>query len=197
MRSMLAKKGEMRNSAVASTRQSPCAKLPMATTADSTSTALAGVPATRDWLRWISVALALVGVLISGYLVWSEVTNVATICPQTGGFNCDLVQNSIYSKVGPIPVAVLGLAGYLAILVCLLLETRVPLPVERGRLIIFGLTLIGFLFSLYLTAMEAFVLHAWCVWCVGSAITMTLLFVLSFVRLWREISQVEAEGEPA
>src|SRR5581483_1265769 len=103
MRSMLSQKGEMRNSAVASTRQSPGAKLPRATTADSTSTALAGVPATRDWLRWMSVALALVGVLISGYLDWSEVTNVATICPQTGGFNCDLVHNSIYSKVGPIP----------------------------------------------------------------------------------------------
>jgi uncharacterized membrane protein len=169
----------------------------MATTADSTSTALASAPTPHDWLRRISAALALIGVLISGYLVWSEVTNVATICPQTGGFNCDLVQNSIYSRVGPIPVAVLGLAGYLAILLGLMLETRVLLLVERGRLIMFGLTLIGFLFSLYLTAMEAFVLHAWCVWCVGSAITMTLLFIVSFVRLWREISQAGAEEELA
>jgi uncharacterized membrane protein len=143
------------------------------------------------------VALALIGVLICGYLVWSEVTNVATICPQTGGFNCDLVQNSIYSRVGPIPVAVLGLGGYLVTLACLLLETRVPLLVARGRVVIFGLTLAGFLFSLYLTAIEAFVLHAWCVWCVGSAITLTLLFVVSFVRLWREIGQAGEEEELA
>ncbi len=169
----------------------------MATTANSGSTTLATAPAARDVLRWISAALALIGLIISGYLVWSEATNVATICPQTGGFNCDLVQNSIYSRVGPIPVAVLGLLGYLAILVCLLVETRLSLLVERGRLIIFAMTLVGFLFSLYLTAMEAFVLHAWCVWCVGSAITMTLLFVVSFVRVWRTIGLDTEEEELA
>src|SRR4051812_26415575 len=114
----------------------------------------------RDWLKLASIFLALVGLLISGYLVISEATNVQTICPANGAFNCDLVQKSIYSRVGPIPVAVLGLLGYLAILGVLLLESRVELFAERGKMLVFGMTLIGLLFSGYLTAMEAFVLHA-------------------------------------
>src|SRR5439155_14064811 len=138
---------------------------------------------------------ALIGLLIAGYLVLSEATNTQTICPATGAFNCDLVQKSIYSRVGPIPVAVLGLLGYLAILAVLLLESRSGLFAERGKRLVFGMALIGLLFSGYLTAMEAFVLHAWCVWCLGSAITMLLLFIVSFVRLWRAISAEPVEEE--
>jgi uncharacterized membrane protein len=152
-------------------------------------------PVSRDWLKLASVALAIVGVLIAGYLVISEVTNTQTICPAVGAFNCDLVQHSIYSRVGPIPVAVLGLAGYLTILGVLFLESRVTLFAARGTVLVLVMTLIGLLFSGYLTAMEAFVLHAWCVWCLGSAITMLLLFVVSFARLWRSISTVPEEDE--
>jgi len=165
----------------------------MATTTSAAS--MAAERASRDWLKLASILLACIGALIAGYLVISEVTNTQTICPETRAFNCDLVQKSIYSRVGPIPVAVLGLAGYLAILGVLLLESRVELFVGRGKLLVFGMTLIGLLFSGYLTAMEAFVLHAWCVWCVGSAITMTLLFIVSFARLWRSIGAGPIEDE--
>jgi uncharacterized membrane protein len=159
------------------------------------SAALAAESSARDWLKVASIVLALSGVLIAGYLVISEATNTQTICPANGAFNCDLVQKSIYSKVGPIPVAVIGLVGYLAILAILLLESRVELFAERGKTIVFGMTLIGLLFSGYLTAMEAFVLHAWCVWCLGSAIVMLLLFGVSFARLWRAISEDAVEAE--
>jgi len=50
------------------------------------------------------------------------------------------------------------------------------------------MTLFGFMFSAYLTAIEAFVIHAWCMWCLGSAITMTALFIVSGLRLWKAIS---------
>jgi uncharacterized membrane protein len=165
----------------------------MATTTGSAS--LAADQAHRDWLKLASIVLALIGALIAGYLVISEVTNTQTICPATGAFNCDLVQKSIYSRIGPIPVAVLGLVGYVAILSVLLLESRVTLFAERGKLLVFGMTLIGLLFSGYLTAMEAFVLQAWCVWCVASAIAMTLLFIVSFARLWRAIGSEPIEDE--
>jgi uncharacterized membrane protein len=165
----------------------------MSTTTSSASLAAERTP--RDWLKVASMVLALIGLLIAGYLVISEVTNTQTICPATGAFNCDLVQKSIYSRVGPIPVAVLGLLGYLAILGVLTLETRVELFAERGKLLVFGMALIGLLFTGYLTAMEAFVLHAWCIWCIGSAITMTLLFIVSFARLWRSISAEPIEDE--
>ena len=95
----------------------------MSTTTRSTS--LAAESQSHDWSRVASIVLALIGLLIAGYLVISEATNTQTICPATGAFNCDLVQKSIYSHVGPIPVAVLGLLGYLAILAVLLLESRV------------------------------------------------------------------------
>ncbi len=155
----------------------------MATTTRTVTSVNEG--ASRDWLKVASVILAVIGLLISAYLVWAEVTNAQTICPQTGGFNCDLVQKSVYSRVGPIPVAILGLVGYAAILLALLLETRVPFLAERGKLLVLIMTLAGVLFSGYLTAIEAFVLYAWCVWCVGSAVTMLLLFVVSFMRQWR------------
>lgn len=149
----------------------------------------------RDWLRIISISLALIGLLIAGYVLVSELTNTKTICAESGGWNCDLVQKSIYSKVGPIPVTWLGVGGYLTILALLLLEPRVPLLQARGKMIVFGLTLFGVLFSGYLTLVEAVVLQAWCMWCVGSAITMLLLFLVSLARLWSSTTEVVEEDE--
>lgn len=154
----------------------------MATAAQST---MGTEQTSRDWLRLLSILIAVIGTAISGYIVLAELTNTATVCPQNSTFNCDLVQHSIYSKVGPIPVAYLGLAGYVLILLALLLEARIPFLQDRGRLVVFALTLFGVMFSGYLTAIEAFVLKAWCIWCLGSAIVMLVLFVVSLVRLWR------------
>jgi len=165
----------------------------MATTTGTVTSARA--QASRDWLKAVSIVLSVIGLLISIYLAWAEVTNAQTICPQTGAFNCDLVQKSVYSRIGPIPVAVLGVGGYLAILLALLLETRISLLAERGKLLMFGMTLLGVLFSGYLTAVEAFVLYAWCVWCDASAITMTALFAISFIQLWKSFGAEADEDE--
>jgi uncharacterized membrane protein len=62
-------------------------------------------------------------------------------------------------------------------------------------MIVFGMTFIGFLFSGYLTAIEAFVLKEWCQWCVVSAITMTILFGIAFARMWQAISAVPEDEE--
>jgi uncharacterized membrane protein len=79
-----------------------------------------------------------------------------------------------------VPVALLGLIGYLAILASLLF-----LPDETSRLAIAFLALVGFGFSMYLTWAELFRIHAICQWCVGSATVMTLLAIVSVVRLVR------------
>ena len=144
----------------------------------------------RDWLAVAKLVLTIIGVFITGYIVVSELLNTDTICPRNATFNCDLVQHSIYSKIGPLPIAYLGLGGYLAILLVLLLQKRVPLLAARGKMIVFALTLFGFLFSAYLTYIEAFVLQAWCIWCLSSAITMTLLFLISLADLWRSVTTV-------
>lgn len=142
-------------------------------------------------MRTLSIILAVAGLLISLYLSWTKLANIEVVCIQ-GISNCDAVQSSIYAYFPPgnggVPVAVLGLAGYVAILLALLFENRVAILARSGRILVFAMTLAGVLFSAYLTAVEAFVLHEWCQWCVLSAIIMTLLFGLAFAWMWRTIS---------
>ena len=155
-----------------------------------------GAAQSRPLLKWVSLALALIGLADAIYLTYSHVAGVETACP-TGSaiFNCDLVQHSIYSTLAGIPIVFPGLLGYIAVVAVLLLDGRIPFFTQRGPLLAFGLTLIGFLFSGYLTAIEAFVLFAWCMWCMISATVMTILFVLSAVRVWRHIGMVSEDDE--
>lgn len=143
----------------------------------------------RDWPKTISILLTIIGLAISGYLVYTKVLNLDVSCPKDGAFQCELVQNTIYSKVAGIPVQFIGLAGYLAIFAVLLLEGRNAFFTKYGVQVVFGMTLFGFLFSAYLTSIEAFVIHAWCMWCLASAITMTLLFITTTVRIWKKINR--------
>jgi uncharacterized membrane protein len=150
----------------------------------------------RDRLWLPSVVLSIIGLGVAGVTAWAKLTNTVTPCA-AGVSNCEVVQTSAYAYVGPVPVAYIGVVGYLAILAVLLLERRVPLLAARGRWLVFAMTLFGFLFSGYLTAIEAFVLREWCQWCVASAVTMTVLFAVSFARLWAAMSALpddEAEA---
>jgi uncharacterized membrane protein len=162
------------------------------TTTSQTQASSRGV--TRNWLWITSVFLAIAGIIDTGYLVWTKLANAEVYCPPGNAFSCDLVQSSIYSRIGPIPIQYIGLVGYLAILGVLLLEPRVPFFAKRGKLLVFGMTLFGFLYSAYLTAIEAFVLQAWCLYCLISAIIMTMLFVVAFIRIWRSFSADTADG---
>ncbi len=90
------------------------------------------------------------------------------------------VQTSIYSKLAGVPVALMGLIGYVAILGSLLAPDS-----ERSRFATLSLTLAGFGFSAYLTYRELFSIHAICEWCVSSAIILTLLVCLATWRFLR------------
>ncbi|WP_162910044.1 vitamin K epoxide reductase family protein [Aggregatilinea lenta] len=136
-----------------------------------------------DWLRIVSILLAIAGIAVAGYLSWAEVTGNETQCLDTGKINCETVQSSAYSEVLGVPIALLGLAGYIAILGVLLLEDQVPFLAAYGRTLIAGFALFGVLFSVYLTLIEATVLDAWCQWCVISALLITLLLIVGAVRL--------------
>jgi uncharacterized membrane protein len=111
--------------------------------------------------------LALVGVAISAYLTWVHYADVEPLC--SGISNCTRVQTSKYADLAGVPVALIGLAGYLAILGSL------AVPGEDGRLLAVFLTLVGVGFSGYLTYLELAVIHAICQWCVASAVVMTAL----------------------
>ncbi len=145
----------------------------------------------RDRLRQISLALAILGLFVAGYLSYTHATGTEIACVE-GVSNCEVVNASYYASFPPseggkggIYVGYLGFAGYLTILATLILERRVPFLQRWGGLILVGMTFFGFLFSMYLTAIEAFVLYEWCQWCVVSAITMTILFGVSLARLWQ------------
>jgi len=131
--------------------------------------------------------LALLGLLVSLYmLAYAMGFTGAVIC---GLGNCEAVQNSPFARIGPIPVAGLGIVGYLGLLILsfLGLQDRQDSPLG-SRLVPSGLLvggIVGVGFSAYLTYLEAFVIHAWCQWCVASAIIMALAFLASLPELRR------------
>jgi uncharacterized membrane protein len=145
----------------------------------STVTALERTDSGASTERKLAIAilvLALIGTGVAGYLTYVHYEGLKVICSNSG---CGTVQSSQYAKLAGIPVATLGLLGYLGILGSLLIRT------ELGRMLGFGIALIGFMFSLYLTYRELFTIHAICEWCVSSAVIMTLLFILTAVRALR------------
>ena len=128
-------------------------------------------------------AIALLGIGIATYLVYVHYAGIQPFCVSGGG-GCEKVQTSDYAKLAGIPVAVLGLAGYIAILASLFV------PRDLGRMAGALIALSGFGFSMYLTYREIFTIKAICQWCVASAVLMTLLAVLTTVRL------LKAEPDP-
>jgi uncharacterized membrane protein len=128
-------------------------------------------------LRIAIAAISLIGIAVAGYLTYTHYAGLNVVCPVSGG--CETVQKSVYSKLDGIPVAVLGLAGYISILLSLAIRN------ELGRVAAFAIALIGCLFSLYLTYREIFTIKAICPWCVSSAVMMTLLTILTAIRVAR------------
>ena len=119
----------------------------------------------------VMAVLALAGLGISAYLTSVHYADAAPVCAV--GHGCQTVQDSKYAEMAGIPVALIGLAGYVAILASLLVRG------DNGRLLRVALTGFGFAFSVYLTYLELFRIEAICQWCVGSAVVMTGLFALA------------------
>jgi len=138
----------------------------------------------NKWLYRISIALAILGVLVSAYMTVYKLTENNNMCLGSG--DCATVNASVYSEVSGIPVAVIGVGGYLTILVLLLFENRNRFLKKNGTMIVFGLALFGFLFTLYLIYVETVLIRAYCPFCITSQITMTILFISSVIRLVRQ-----------
>jgi uncharacterized membrane protein len=135
-------------------------------------------------LYWIEIGAVVIGLLDTIYLIIFDLTRSEAMCLGNGG--CLVVQNSRYSQVYGIPISFIGLAGYLAILAVLAFENRYQIFREYGKLLAFGMSLTGFLYSLYLTYLELYVIHAICPFCVVSAVAMTIVFAAACARLFRE-----------
>jgi uncharacterized membrane protein len=126
-------------------------------------------------LRRVMIGLAVVGLGVAVYLTYIHYAGIKPAC--TAGASCVKVQTSQWSKLDGVPVALLGLIGYIGILTSLLLPDR-----EETRLATLGLTLVGVGFSGYLTYRELFSIHAVCEWCASSAVILTILFICAVVR---------------
>ena len=152
-------------------------------TAKTGKAALSAGVLAPDWLRLASVVLCVLGILVAGYMTWAELTNNETVCVDAGSIDCAAVQDSAYAKTLGIPVALLGLLGYVAILGVLVLEDQVALFAAYGRTLVVGFALFGVIFQTYLTYVEAAVLEKWCQWCVASYIIITALLIIGALRL--------------
>ncbi len=126
-------------------------------------------------MRRASTLVAVAGLAIAGYLTVVHYAGGEPVCAIAHG--CATVQKSHYAELAGVPVALLGLLGYLAILAALAPDR------ERERTVAAFVSLAGFGFSIWLTYVEVARLDAICIWCVASAICMTLLAGLSAVRL--------------
>lgn len=135
-------------------------------------------------LTQITIALAVVGLLVSIYMTVYKVTSNEAMC--VGSSGCSEVNASRYSEVNGIPVAVLGVVGYAAILALLFLEQRSVFFQENGTMMFFGISLVGFLFTLYLIYVEVALIKAYCPFCLTSQGVMSIIFIISVIRLVRQ-----------
>jgi len=127
--------------------------------------------------------LALVGLFVALYL-WLHALGFggAIKCGASGG--CETVQTSQWSVFLGLPVAFYGVLGYLAILLVALVALRpVALIQKNWNVLLVGLATVGVLFTGYLTYLELFVIHAICRWCVGSALIITVIWVVAVMSV--------------
>jgi len=129
--------------------------------------------------------LALVGLFVAVYL-WLHAIGIggAIKCGASGG--CEVVQTSRWAVFLGQPVALYGVIGYVVILIVALAALRPVALVQRGwGVLLMGLATVGALFTAYLTYLELFVIHAICRWCFGSAVIITLIWMVSLAALRR------------
>jgi uncharacterized membrane protein len=142
------------------------------------SLALRGYPpivGPRSWPTWVIPALVVVGASVAAYLSFIEVTQAEAVCGPVG--DCNTVNQSPYATLfGVLPVGVLGLIGYgLVLTLWLAWRSTGGSPRRNSALGLWLVCLMGTVFSIYLTFLEPFVIGATCIWCLTSAVVMTLL----------------------
>ncbi len=141
-----------------------------ATAADSTSA--------KDNRRfYVAIAiLAVIGILLSAVSLQRHYAkSESKFCDVATKFNCDIVNRSEFSTFMGIPVAGIGVVGY-AVLLALATMSRVRRSTPN---LLLALALAGFVFALYLTYIEGFVLDVWCILCLGSLMSITAITALA------------------
>lgn len=134
--------------------------------------------------RMAITLLALIGALIALYLTLHKLGVIGTLACGTG--SCEVVQTSKYAVFLGVPVPYWGIAGY-AVLTTLGLISLQPRYIDSHavRIALIVTATAAFVFSAYLSALEQFVINAWCRWCIASAVVATLIFVFTLPEFRR------------
>lgn len=130
---------------------------------------------------WI-LLLTIIGMVDTAYLSWSKYTHTDVKC-LPGVSDCGTVTSSAYSVLAGIPVAYLGLLSYIVLSVLFILKVNQKISSNNFIYGIFGLSLIGVIFSGYLTYISIAVLQTTCIYCLLSAFCMLCIFLLSLYKL--------------
>jgi uncharacterized membrane protein len=138
---------------------------------------------TEGRLRAVSAVLAAAGIAVSGYLLWVREVGATLVC-STGG--CETVQTSAYAEVMGIPVALVGLVGYL------LLLASAAVAGEMARSLHAVLAIGAAIFSTYLLYVQLELIGAVCQWCVASDVIVSGIAVLALLRL--RVAQASPAG---
>ena len=135
--------------------------------------------------RMGAALLSLIGFFVATYLYLFKIGKIPGLACGTGG--CETVQSSQWARLFGQPVAAYGVVGYLACLVCAFIALQQPADRRHwsDAFLLAGAT-IGLAFTAWLTFAEAFLIHAWCRWCLGSAAIIALLFACALLG-WRSL----------
>jgi uncharacterized membrane protein len=136
-------------------------------------------------IRVAAIITAVIGLGDSIYLSWTKLFHADIICMQNSVIDCNLVNSSSYSEWHGIPISLFGVLGYLLAILFLLVSNVKGRMGIAALLGFFGVTSFGFIYSIYLTYLEVFIIKALCQWCLVSAIAMTILFVISVAMIMK------------
>ena len=151
------------------------------------------MPQIKPWLDIAIPIISIIGLGVAIYLTYVEFTHTQALCGPVG--DCNAVQSSPYAKLfGVLPIGLVGAIGYIAILCAWVWRRfRTDSLARIAGPAMFGMALFGTLFSIYLTYLELFVIHAVCIWCLSSAVIITVLMLLNLpaITQWLAISDEE------
>jgi uncharacterized membrane protein len=139
-------------------------------------------------MRYLMAMLAIAGVAVSVLALRVHYSTDIQPCSINEKWDCGIVNHSPFAEIAHIPVAVMGILGYLAL---------AGLALARQRVLVAGAAMIGLGFALWLTFIEEYVLQVWCLYCVISQVIIALITLLSlswlaeeYLALKRAASQV-------
>lgn len=137
-------------------------------------------------MRYVIAALAILGIVVSVLAFQIHYSNAVQPCDINARWDCGIVNHSRYSMIGPVPVAAIGIAGYLLLAILAFL---------RRRSLTLIAAVIGLGYALYLSNIEAHVLEVWCLYCVTSQILIAIITLLA--ALWTIFGRRRRRPQPA